>query len=74
MISELIDKQDNFEIVRDQIAAILVNEVASQMALATAEAKDPEDWNLQIFTERSNPWEKWLLFLLITIHAHLLIG
>lgn len=60
MIDSLIDKQDNFEIVRDQIAAILVLEVASQMALATAAAKDPEDWKLRIFSERSNPWEQWL--------------
>lgn len=60
MIDELIDKQDSFEIIRDQIGMILVNEVANQMALATAAAKDPEDWNLQIFTERTNPYEKWL--------------
>lgn len=60
MIDILIDKQDNFEIIRDQIAAILVSEVAGQRALATAAAKDPADWNLQVFTERSNPWEQWL--------------
>lgn len=60
MIPSLIDKFDNFEIVRDQIAAILVAEVASQMALATAAAKDSDDWKLRIFTERSNPWEQWL--------------
>lgn len=59
-IAALIDKQDNFEIIRDEIAAILVTEVAAQMALATAAAKDPEEWNLEIYTERSNPWEQWL--------------
>ena len=59
-IASLIDKQDNFEIIRDQIAAILVIEVASQMALATAASKDPDDWKLRIFTERSNPWEQLL--------------
>lgn len=59
-IDSLIDKQDNFEVIRDQIAAILVAEVASQMALATAAAKDPNDWKLRVFTERSNPWEQWL--------------
>lgn len=58
-IDSLIDKQDNFEIVRDQIAAILVAETASQQALATAAAKDPDDWKLRIFTERSNPWEQF---------------
>jgi hypothetical protein len=60
MIPALIDKHDTFEVVRDQIAAILATEVASQMALATAAAKDPDDWKLRIFSERSNPWEQLL--------------
>ncbi len=59
-IATLIDKMDNIEIIRDQIAAILVTEVASQMALATLAAKDPDDWKLRVFTERSNPWEQLL--------------
>jgi len=58
-ISTLIDKQDTFEIVRDQIAQILANEVASQMAIATTDGKNPDDWKLRIFTERSNPWEQF---------------
>lgn len=60
MIQSLIDKQDTFEIVRDQIAQILADEVASQMALATAAAKDPDDWKLRVFAERSNPLEQFL--------------
>ena len=59
-ITTLIDKQDTSEIVRDQIAQILADEVASQMVLAVAGGKDPEDWKLRIFTERSNPWEQFL--------------
>lgn len=59
-IQTLIDKQDNAEIVRDQIAAILALESAAQQALATAATKDPAGWELQVYTERSNPWEKWL--------------
>jgi hypothetical protein len=59
-ISTLIDKQDTFEIVRDQIAAILVNEVANQQALAVTAGKDPALWKLRIYLERSNPWEQWL--------------
>lgn len=59
-IATLIDKQDSFEIIRDQIAAILAIEVASQMQLATDGGKDPNDWKLRIFTERSNPWEQLL--------------
>lgn len=61
MISTLINKQDNFEIIRDKIAAILATEVANQVALATAASEpDPDQWRLHIFTERSNPWEQWL--------------
>lgn len=59
-IQTLIDKQDNFEIIRDQIAQILADEVASQMALATLAARDPELWNLNVYSERANPWEQWL--------------
>ena len=59
-IAALIDKQDTVEIVRDQIAAILALEVASQMALATTAGKDPDDFKLRIFSERSNPWEQFL--------------
>jgi len=58
-IQSLIDKQDTFEQVRDQIAAILTLETASQQTLATAAGKDPELWKLRIFSERSNPWESF---------------
>ena len=60
VIDALIDKQDGFEIVRDQIAAILVLEVANQKDLARTAGVDPKNWDLQIFLERSNPFEKWL--------------
>ena len=60
MIAELIDKQDSFEVIRDQIAGVLLSEVANQMALATAASKDPEEWNLSIYAERSNPWEAYI--------------
>jgi len=56
-IDTLIDKLDTFEIVRNQIAQILADEVASQMALATTATKDPELWDMTIFAERFNPWE-----------------
>lgn len=59
-IAALIDKQDNFEAIRDQIASILVTEIASQMTLATQAGKNPNDWKLRVFTERSNPWEEFL--------------
>ena len=60
MIQSLIDKNDNFEIIRDKIAEILVLETASQMALAETALKEPNDWKLRVYTERSNPWEEWL--------------
>ena len=59
-IDALVDKRDNFEIVRDQIAAILVAESANQQNLASAAGKPREEWKLRVFTERSNPWEQFL--------------
>ena len=56
-IQFLIDKRDNSEVIRDQIAAILVLNVAAQMALAVTEGKNPEAWRLRVYKERSNPWE-----------------
>lgn len=49
-ILEFIDKRDNFEIVRDQIAAILVVELAQQHAFSGLTDKP------LVFVERSNPW------------------
>lgn len=59
-LQALIDKQDNFEIIRDQLAALLVAEVANQKLFAVAATKNPDDWDMKIYIERSNPWEKWL--------------
>ena len=56
----LIDKQDNFEIVRDKIATILLEEQANQQVLAAAAVdKDPRLFKLRVFTERTNPWSEW---------------
>lgn len=59
MIGELIDKIDTFELVRDKIAAIMLTEISNQQRLAIEGGKDPEDWNLRIFSERSNAWEQF---------------
>ena len=59
-ITELIDKDDNFEVVRDKIAQILADEIANQMVLAVDGGKDPDLWKLRIFAERSAPWAQWL--------------
>lgn len=60
MISELINKQDNSEIIRDQIAAILALESESQMGMANLAGHDQDLWKLRVFRERSNPFEQWL--------------
>ena len=54
---ELIDKRDNWELIRDEIAAILAAETINQQAKATAAAKDPTLWTFRVFIERSRPWE-----------------
>ena len=60
-LQNLIDKVDNFEVVRDQIGVILVNEIANQKALAIAAGKpDLIPWEVRVFLERSNPWEQYL--------------
>ncbi len=60
MITTLIDKQDSFEIVLDQIVAILQLEIANQQVLAVGAGKDPLLWKLRVFKERFNPWEQFL--------------
>lgn len=60
MITQLIDKQDSFEIIRDKIGLILAQETANQQALATADGQNPKNWKLRVYAERSNPWEMFL--------------
>lgn len=59
MTLPLIDKQDTFEIIRDQISLILANEVANQKVLATTANKNPKEWDLKIYAERTNPWDEY---------------
>lgn len=57
-ITQLIDKLDTFEIVRDKIAVILADESAMQVQLATTAGKpDPTQWALKVYTERATPWD-----------------
>ncbi|AAQ96542.1 hypothetical protein [Vibrio phage VP16C] len=56
-LTVLINQRDSFEIVRDQVAQILADESANQMALATAEGEDPANWQLNVYRERSIPWD-----------------
>lgn len=59
MLQQLIDKKDNFELVRDQIAIILATEVANQKSLATAGGKNPDLWDFKVYLERSNPLDNY---------------
>lgn len=56
-IDFLIDKKDNNEYVRDQVAAILAIEKENQKILAVAAGKDPALWDFSVFIERAKPWE-----------------
>ena len=60
LLDALIDKVDSVEIVRDQIAGILVAELANQQSLAPGEGEDPLDFTLDVKIERDMPIEKWL--------------
>jgi hypothetical protein len=55
-LQSLIDSQDNRELVRDQVAAILKIESDAQVVLAGQAAKDQRLWRLRVFSERSAPW------------------
>jgi hypothetical protein len=59
-LTQLIDKQDTFEIIRDKIAVILATESAAQVALATTAGKpDPSLWALRVYAERATPWDDY---------------
>lgn len=60
MIDKLIDKFDSFEIVRAKIHQILTEESINQMLLAIQDQQDPVLWQLNVYQERSNPWEQYL--------------
>jgi hypothetical protein len=59
LIETLIDKTDNVELIRDQIAAIILVEQARQQELATEADKNPDLWKLRVFLERANPWDEF---------------
>lgn len=61
MITELIEAPDVVELVRDRIAALLLEESNNQKVLAAAAVppKDPALWALRIFVERTNPWAEF---------------
>lgn len=56
-LGKLIDKKDNIEVVRDQVANLLALNFAKQVTLAEAAQLDPAPWDMRVFLEASNPWE-----------------
>lgn len=62
VLQTLIDKVDNCELIRDQIASILALECANQKALAllAAPPQDPALYDFRVYTERTDPWEVYL--------------
>jgi hypothetical protein len=60
LLTALIDKQDTFEIVRDKIGQILLEECAAQQQLAEEDEQDPDLWKFRVYTERNNPWDQWI--------------
>jgi hypothetical protein len=59
-IAELITTRDTSEVLRDWIAAILIDESIGQQELAAEADEDPKKWKLRVHLERSNPWADFL--------------
>lgn len=59
-IESLITGPDKFEVIRDQLAAILVVESEQQQVLAAAASQNPDLWKLRVYLERSNPWSEFI--------------
>lgn len=60
LITELIDKVDVSEVIRDQLGALLLVETTKQQELAAAAARDPALWAFRVFSERTNPWAEFI--------------
>jgi hypothetical protein len=58
IITTFLNKKDNAEKIRDQIAAIIALECANQYSLAQAAgAADADDFNISAYIENARPWE-----------------
>jgi hypothetical protein len=57
-IDFLLAKNDNIELIRNQIAGILKIETENQYSLAVKQgAADSRDYKIGVFVERARPWE-----------------
>lgn len=59
-LTDLLTERDNSEVIRDEIAAILLIEQQNQRELAEEADEDPLRWALRVFVERANPWDAWI--------------
>jgi hypothetical protein len=60
LIDTLIDKLDSFELVRNEVAAILLAETTSQQTKAIAAGKPTAyPWQFRVYLERTNPWAEF---------------
>jgi hypothetical protein len=60
MITELMNKNDTFEIVRDKIALILAKEIQGQQNLAVTAGVNPVDYRARVFTEAVTPFQMFM--------------
>lgn len=54
LVQQRITRTPNLLVVRDQIAAILLANLANQKALAEAEGADPSPYGVRVFVERTD--------------------
>ena len=59
-INVLLDYPDGHEVIRDQIAAVLRTELDNQLVLAIADSQPAADWTIDVFVERSTPFDTWV--------------
>lgn len=59
-IKGLIETPDVSETIRDKIAVILLEELAEQRSLAAGQSKPQTPWEIDVYLQRSNPWERFL--------------
>lgn len=57
IINQLIDKKDTNEFIRDKLGVILFEEKEEQKVLANGLGKNPDEWDFDVYIERSKPWE-----------------
>ena len=59
VLNELIEFKSGTQTLIDKIGEILVNEFANQQALAVSGGKDPERYDIRVFTDRFEPLDQF---------------